>query len=453
MKEEAPLTQIQNATTSGEDLTINFTADSKREKWEFVCESVEVAKEWKKLIKDSYDANRLSTSNVPVELNIPEQPNRNSNLPPALANRNTHILEDLNRNSPNRNSALPQNQRSNLSVGNEPVNLEPFPGSEEALLSSEVKKVGPITENSPGEIAYRGSTIPTNMSGFSPNSRISLPQQLPANASNPYTTSPSQSHLNQSSPQLATINEQPDQEARISNPVARQSLNPLEGLGIINPSPVSPPPSQLAPEANSSPALNAKEEYMRRKKEEEEARHTLGEGNNPVNASTMSVRSGREDVEEEVATNWDYEFIKGEAEYLVVERFKKYVEGVVARIVDELGVAEARRRDKPVKQTLNEIVYEVGGVEFVMGMLELSETSNFHDRISIVSSQSNKQLRHQFKNSDYILQITNNRGRFRVPLMQLTQYKGFTVLAKSMVHTSTDFSSLSAQLQQDIGQL
>ena len=33
MKEEAPLTQIQNATTSGEDLTINFTADSKREKW------------------------------------------------------------------------------------------------------------------------------------------------------------------------------------------------------------------------------------------------------------------------------------------------------------------------------------------------------------------------------------------------------------------------------------
>ena len=40
-----------------------------------------------------------------------------------------------------------------------------------------------------------------------------------------------------------------------------------------------------------------------------------------------------------------------------------------------------------------------------------------------------------------------------MPLMQLTQYKGFTVLAKSMVHTSSDFSSLSAQLQQDIGQL
>ena len=70
-------------------------------------------------------------------------------------------------------------------------------------------------------------------SGFSPNSRMSLPQQLPPNFSSAYaTSSPSQSNLKQTGQELATINEQPDQEARISatNQLSRQSLNPLEGL-------------------------------------------------------------------------------------------------------------------------------------------------------------------------------------------------------------------------------
>ena len=77
-------------------------------------------------------------------------------------------------------------------------------------------------------------------SGFSPNSRISLPQQLPPNFSSAIS-SPYQSNLKQSGQELATINEQPDQEARISatNQPSRQSLNPLEGMAtMIKPSPV-----------------------------------------------------------------------------------------------------------------------------------------------------------------------------------------------------------------------
>lgn len=64
-----------------------------------------------------------------------------------------------------------------------------------------------------------------------------------------------------------------------------------------------------------------------------------------------------------------------------------------------------------------------------------------------------KQLRQQFKNANYVLQITRNRGRFRVPLMMLIEYKGFTVLAQAAVHSSTDYAALTTALQQDIAQL
>jgi hypothetical protein len=32
--------------------------------------------------------------------------------------------------------------------------------------------------------------------------------------------------------------------------------------------------------------------------------------------------------------NWDYEFLKGESEYVIVERFKTYAEDIVRIVVD-----------------------------------------------------------------------------------------------------------------------
>lgn len=37
--------------------------------------------------------------------------------------------------------------------------------------------------------------------------------------------------------------------------------------------------------------------------------------------------------------------------------------------------------------------------------------------------------------------------------MMLVEYKGFTVLAQAAVHSSSDYTSLSSALQQDIAQL
>jgi len=84
--------------------------------------------------------------------------------------------------------------------------------------------------------------------------------------------------------------------------------------------------------------------------------------------------------------------------------------------------------------------------------LELNEVSSFHDRSTFVSGQSVKQAQQEFKNADYILQMTRNRGRFRVPLSMMMTYKGFSALAKSLVHSTSDYSNLNS-LQLDINQL
>ena len=84
---------------------------------------------------------------------------------------------------------------------------------------------------------------------------------------------------------------------------------------------------------------------MRRKKEEEQVRSNLVE-RNQVNTSTISVRTSPR--EEELAYNWDYEFAKAENEYLVIDRFRKCVEGMARKIIDELGLVEGRRQHKPV---------------------------------------------------------------------------------------------------------
>jgi hypothetical protein len=85
-------------------------------------------------------------------------------------------------------------------------------------------------------------------------------------------------------------------------------------------------------------------------------------------------------------------------------------------------------------------------------MLELTEVASFQDRSTVVSAGRLKRARQEFKNANYILQVTRNRGRFRVPLMMFLEYKGFGVLAKAKVHSTEEYASLAASLQQDMTQ-
>jgi hypothetical protein len=72
--------------------------------------------------------------------------------------------------------------------------------------------------------------------------------------------------------------------------------------------------------------------------------------------------SGRRGDRQVLDCNWDYEFLKGESEYVVVERFKAYAEEVVRVVVDELALEERRRHYKPTSEGLGQLRYEVSGV-------------------------------------------------------------------------------------------
>lgn len=49
---------------------------------------------------------------------------------------------------------------------------------------------------------------------------------------------------------------------------------------------------------------------------------------------------------------------------------------------------------------------------------------------------------HEFKNYDYILRLTQNKGKIRVPLCMMTHYKGFTVFAKVLIPTAENYENM-----------
>ncbi len=75
--------------------------------------------------------------------------------------------------------------------------------------------------------------------------------------------------------------------------------------------------------------------------------------------------------------------------------------------------------------------------------------SSIGERTSVVESKQVKRIKQEFKNAHYIVKCTRNKGMFRVPLMMVTEYKGFTVLAKSELHLSQEYSA-PVHIQEDI---
>ena len=116
-----------------------------------------------------------------------------------------------------------------------------------------------------------------------------------------------------------------------------------------------------------------------------------------------------------------------------MERFKVYVEIIAVRIIDELALEPSKRYYKPVSETSESLQYELEGVSLEFFLHELKEVTSYEKKGSIISKQSSKRALQEFKNYDYVLQITNNKGRIRVPLAMTVEYKGFLCLAKAIV--------------------
>ena len=130
---------------------------------------------------------------------------------------------------------------------------------------------------------------------------------------------------------------------------------------------------------------------------------------------------------------WGYEFAKGVNEYEIIEDFKTYVETVTKKVIDELGLEERKRYYQPVSTSSDMIKYEIHGVSFDIFLAELKEVMTFEEKGTVVSNEAAKIALQEFKNYDYILRLTRNKGKLRVPLAMVVDYKGFTILAKVII--------------------
>jgi hypothetical protein len=70
--------------------------------------------------------------------------------------------------------------------------------------------------------------------------------------------------------------------------------------------------------------------------------------------------------------------------------------------------------------------------------------ASFEKKGSIISHHRSKRVYQELKNYDYILQLTNNKGRIRVPLAMAVEYKGFVCLAKAIIPEAENYSNLES---------
>lgn len=95
--------------------------------------------------------------------------------------------------------------------------------------------------------------------------------------------------------------------------------------------------------------------------------------------------------------------------------------------------------------------YEVNGVLFDLLNVELKEVAlgsyTERDRSgsgvgTIIASDHCKEAQQEFKNYDYILRLTRNKGRIRVPLSLIVEYKGFVAFAKASIPYAEQYGSM-----------
>ena len=91
-----------------------------------------------------------------------------------------------------------------------------------------------------------------------------------------------------------------------------------------------------------------KEEYAKKKLEESKFKEETKRQEEGFLSSIFKVSMDTKLQIEKLKKEWGYEFSKGANEYEIIEDFKQYVEVVLRKIIDELGLEERKRYYQPV---------------------------------------------------------------------------------------------------------
>lgn len=116
----------------------------------------------------------------------------------------------------------------------------------------------------------------------------------------------------------------------------------------------------------------------------------------------------------------------------------------MTKIIDELSLEEKRRYYQPVSESTTSLGYEIDGVSFRVCLRALREVVSYEKRGAIISSYESKLAQKEFRNYDYILSLTANKGRIRVPLSMVVEYKGFICVVKAVIPEGEGYENLES---------
>lgn len=133
--------------------------------------------------------------------------------------------------------------------------------------------------------------------------------------------------------------------------------------------------------------------------------------------------------------NWNYQLLKGDEEQVVLN-FKKFAEALVADIIDDLSERQRSYNPaQPFSEASQTALY--AGYHGVDVRLCFTDIKDFRlvkeTKESVYDEAAIKAALREFRNLDYILQMTRNRGRIRVPLASVVEYKGVVALVKAQI--------------------
>lgn len=148
--------------------------------------------------------------------------------------------------------------------------------------------------------------------------------------------------------------------------------------------------------------------------------------------------------------NWNYQLLKGDEENVTLS-FKTFAEALVADIIDDLNEKQSNYRpSEDLSDTESTITFkDYQGVEVRLCFTALKDYKLLKEtKESVLNEAAIKAAFREFENMNYLMQLTRNKGRIRVPLAAVVEYKGIVGFVRANI--SADPSKAPKSLLQEL---
>jgi len=127
--------------------------------------------------------------------------------------------------------------------------------------------------------------------------------------------------------------------------------------------------------------------------------------------------------------------LKGDEENVTLS-FKTFAESLAADIIDDLNERQSNYRpSEDLRDTESTITYkDYQGVEVRLCFTALKEYKLLKEtKESVLDEGAIKAAYREFNNMNYLIQLTRNKGKVRLPLIAIVEYKGTVALVRANI--------------------